>query len=70
MKEYEEDQLSRSIWALGLGNIPSLAPPKRTASQQDMIHDLHFGGRPASLSVLGAISEIVLPLLLEGLEFF
>ena len=26
MKEYEEDQLFRSIWALGLGKIPSLPP--------------------------------------------
>jgi len=26
MEEYEENQLCRSIWALGLGKIPSLPP--------------------------------------------
>ena len=42
MKEYEEDQLSRSIWALGLGKIPSLPPPQA----KDMKHDLHLLALP------------------------
>jgi len=45
MKEYEEDQLTLSIWALGLGKIPSL-PPKRGVSRQDMKHDFHFLALP------------------------
>jgi len=45
MKEYEEDQLSRSIRALGLGKISSLLL-KRDASRQDMKHDLHFLALP------------------------
>jgi len=40
MKEYKKDQLTRSIWVLGLGKVPS-PPPKRGVSRQDMKHDLH-----------------------------